>query len=349
MIKRLEEGTVPMDELALRRKKLFAGSVFKAALFYSGDEAGKPTPSFLYFSGCAVDGCYLLLKPGKGMLLAHGMNHGMAKKVSHYPVRLLGKERAGEIGKACGRGNVGFSAGEMSAARYLALRKGAKLKLVDADARIASLRGAKSKSELALLSASAAIARGILDALDPWECKTEEELAARLKSRALEAGAEISFEPIVASGKNSSFPHHLPGATKLGDAVLVDFGVRYRGHCSDFTRCYFRKKGMKEEGAYLKCRDVFEEIVQGLGGCRKGKDVALLSERLLERHRLPKLMHAIGHGAGLEVHECPHLGKKSEDSLEGAVIAIEPAAYFPGYGVRFEGMVANTKKGWKRI
>ena len=339
-----------MDELALRRKKLFAGAPFRTALFYGGDEAGKPNPSFSYFAGCAVDGCYLLLKPGNGTLLTHGMNHNMARKVSHYPARLLGKDRAREIGRACGRGRVGFSAGEISAARYLALRKGAKLKLVDAGGKISALRGAKGKGELGLLSQSAAIARRILDSLDPWECKTEEELAARLKGEALEAGAEVSFEPIVASGKNSSYPHHLPTAAKLGGAVLVDFGVKSRGYCSDFTRCYFWTKGMKEEETYLKCRDAFEEIAEGLSGCRKGRDVALLSERLLERHDLPPLMHAIGHGVGLEVHECPHLGKKSEDLLgEGTVIAIEPAAYLKSYGVRFEGMVANTKKGWKRI
>ena len=312
-----------MDELALRRKKLFAGAPFRTALFYGGDEAGKPNPSFSYFAGCAVDGCYLLLKPGNGTLLTHGMNHNMARKVSHYPARLLGKDRAREIGRACGRGRVGVSAGEISAARYLALRKGAKLKLVDAGGKISALRGAKGKGELGLLSQSAAIARRILDSLDPWECKTEEELAARLKGEALEAGAEVSFEPIVASGKNSSYPHHLPTACTLS---------------------------VQQGETYLKCRDAFEEIAEGLSGCRKGRDVALLSERLLERHDLPPLMHAIGHGVGLEVHECPHLGKKSEDLLgEGTVIAIEPAAYLKSYGVRFEGMVANTKKGWKRI
>ena len=339
-----------MDGLAERRKRLFSGAPFRSALLYSGDSAGAPNPSFGYFSGCAIDGCYLLLKPGGGTLLTHGMNHRMAKEISHYPARLLGRERAKEIGRACGRGNVGFSAGEISASRYLALKKGAKLKLVDADERIASVRGEKSESELGLLSQSAKITRKILGSLDPWGCKTEEELAARLKIAALDAGTEISFEPIVATGKNSSFPHHAPDGSRLGDFVLVDFGVRRRGYCSDFTRCYFRKKGMKEEKAYLKCRDVFEEILDNLPGCSKGRDVALLSAKLLERHGLPKLIHAIGHGVGLEVHEYPHLGRESNDALgAGTALAIEPAAYFKSFGVRFEGMVANTKRGWKRL
>jgi len=52
----------------------------------------------------------------------------------------------------------------------------------------------------------------------------------------------------------------------------------------------------------------------------------------------------------MEVHEYPHLGAKSRESLEGAALAIEPAAYFPGkFGVRYEGMVAHVKGKWREL
>ena len=52
----------------------------------------------------------------------------------------------------------------------------------------------------------------------------------------------------------------------------------------------------------------------------------------------------------MEVHECPHLGSKSRDSLGTAVLALEPAAYYPGkFGVRYEGMVENRNGKWKEI
>jgi Xaa-Pro dipeptidase len=87
-----------------------------------------------------------------------------------------------------------------------------------------------------------------------------------------------------------------------------------------------------------------------LEDCKAGKDVALLSERLLQSYGFPPLVHSIGHGVGMEVHEYPSLGKQSKDELAaGTVLAIEPAAYFKRYGVRFEDMVLRTKKGWKRI
>ena len=338
-----------MNELLPRRKRLFSGANFSAALFYNGDQTRGGSACFRYFSGCAVDGCYLALRRKGGVLLVNEMNLRQAREHSHYPVRLLGKEPAKTLGAALGRGKIGAAAGEMSAAKYFALRKKAHLKLIDAGAKMQQVRGKKGKSELAALAASAKIARRILAGLHPWDCKTEKELASQLKIMALKKGCEAAFEPIVATGKNSALPHHQPGETKLGDFVLVDFGVRHNGYCSDFTRCYFGRKGMKEEKSYLKCKEIFRGILEGLPDCRKGKDVGQLAEKLMKKNGLPRMIHAIGHGIGLEVHEYPHLGAKSGDSLEGVALALEPAAYFSGYGVRFESMVANTKKGWKQL
>jgi len=338
-----------MAELQLRRKRLFKGAAFKSALFYSGDEPGALNADFQYFSGCAIDGAYLLLKPGSGVLLAHEMNYRAARAVSYYPVKLLGSDRAKGLRSACGSGKIGFAAGELSFARASTLKKKARLNLVEADGRAYEVRGRKSADEMQLLGKSAKIARKILAGLDPWESNTEIELAANLKIAALEEGAEISFEPIVATGKNASFPHHNATAKKLEDAVLVDFGVRYRGYCSDFTRCYYKRKGMKETGAYEKCQGIFWKLLELLDDCENGKEVAAVAESLMRKKGLPRLIHSIGHGIGLEVHEYPHLGRKSEDLLEGAVLALEPAAYFSNYGVRFEEMAAHAKKGWKLL
>lgn len=338
-----------MDGLDARRKRLFRGAPFASALLYNGDKAHGASASFRYFSGCGVDGCYLLLKKNSGLLFTHEMNIHQARQECRYPAKLLGKEGLKILGKEAGRGRVGFDAGEVSAARRDALVKRGKLKLIDAGERMQQARSGKSPGEVAALAASAKIARKILEELDPWGCRTEIALAGRLKMAALDAGAEISFEPIVATGKNSRFPHHSPTSARLGDFVLVDFGVKYRDYCSDFTRCYFRKRGMKEREAYGKCIAVFEEMLRWLPGCRTGRDVAELSGRLVKKHGLPPMIHSIGHGIGLEVHECPHLWGKSNDLVKNSVLAIEPAAYFDSFGVRFEEMAVNAGKGWKRL
>lgn len=56
--------------------------------------------------------------------------------------------------------------------------------------------------------------------------------------------------------------------------------------------------------------------------------------------------HSLGHGVGLEVHERPKMGRRSEPLVEGDVVAIEPGLYFEGVGgVRLEDTVLVTSQG----
>ena len=55
----------------------------------------------------------------------------------------------------------------------------------------------------------------------------------------LHYGAEnMSFDPIVVSGANSSKPHGVPTEKQIaaGDFVTMDFGCIVDGYCSDMTR-----------------------------------------------------------------------------------------------------------------
>jgi Xaa-Pro aminopeptidase len=338
-----------MDELAKRRKLLFSGANFSSAIIHSGDSAASQSANFAYFAGFWLDGCYLILKKGGGTVIAHRMNEAEARRLSSYPVRRFLEKPLQQVRRLCGRGKVGFCASELPAKRFLALRKAAGLRLVDAGDKMLAVRSAKSAGELRALAASAALARRILGRLNPWKFRSERELARHLCMLAVENGAEVSFPPIVATDGNASHPHHSPTGRRLGGMVLVDFGVRLGGYCSDFTRCYFRKKGSKEEKAYRKCVLAFRKIAGALAKCRTGGDVAALSEKALAEQGLPKMIHSIGHGIGLDVHEKPLLSRGSKDSISGAVMAIEPAAYFRRFGVRYEEMVAFKGGRWAKI
>ncbi|MFA4983074.1 MAG: M24 family metallopeptidase [Candidatus Micrarchaeia archaeon] len=336
-------------ELEDRRKRLFSGAEFQSALFYNGDSTKGGSNAFRYFSGCDIDGSYLVLRKNGGALLTNVMNYPLAKKLSGYPVKLLGEDAVRQIRDAAGSGKVGFAANEFTCARYSALKRKTQLRFVNLGERAMAVRGRKSSFEIMKIRQAAFITRKILDGLDPWECKTEEELHCRLKMLALENGAETSFEPIVSAGKNTRFPHYRAGKAKLADNVLVDFGVKLNGYCGDLTRCYFKKSGMNEEKTYEKCHGIFDEILYSLQDCERGSDVSELGRKLMKERGLPDLAHAIGHGIGMEVHEYPHLGRKSGDSLEASALAIEPAAYLSNYGVRYEDMVANFRGKWQRI
>jgi Xaa-Pro aminopeptidase len=63
------------------------------------------------------------------------------------------------------------------------------------------------------------------------------------------------------------------------------------------------------------------------------------------------LIHAAGHGIGIEVHEMPVLGPENKQRIsQGMVISIEPAIYVPrAYGIRVEDMVHVTRNGCKLL
>ena len=60
--------------------------------------------------------------------------------------------------------------------------------------------------------------------------------------------------------------------------------------------------------------------------------------------------HGLGHGVGLEGHERPWIGRRSDPLVEGDAIAIEPGLYFAGVGgVRLEDTVRVTADGWEPV
>jgi len=59
------------------------------------------------------------------------------------------------------------------------------------------------------------------------------------------------------------------------------------------------------------------------------------------------LIHSLGHGVGLEIHEPPFINYKTDLPLkENMVVTDEPGIYIPGkFGVRIEDTVQITKSG----
>ena len=57
--------------------------------------------------------------------------------------------------------------------------------------------------------------------------------------------------------------------------------------------------------------------------------------------------HALGHGVGLEIHECPVASARSRTVLKpGMLVTIEPGVYIEGeFGIRIEDLVLITKDG----
>lgn len=177
---------------------------------------------------------------------------------------------------------------------------------------------------------------------------TERQIAFEIEKYFIENGANgLAFDTIVASGENSSKPHAVPTNRKIqsGDNITIDFGAKYKGYCSDMTRTIFVGSVSDE------VRNLYNFILEGqLRATNKikdgvdGKSVAR-GVQIEYNARNFELIHALGHGVGLEVHELPYLSYRSSYILKAnMVVTNEPGIYIPEkIGIRIEDTILVNK------
>ncbi len=245
--------------------------------------------------------------------------------------------------------SVGVPFTDISHVEFLAFEK-AGIKLVDIDAELRDAMQVKNEWELSCVEKACDIAEEAFLALLPEikEGMTETEVAALLEYNMRKRGAEgLSFETIVAFGAHAAVPHHVTGNTKLcfGDEILIDFGCRVQGYCSDITRTFlFGDDGKHEEfkKAYecvLTAHELVKtQLVEGMTGVQAD---AIARDYLNAQGYGELFTHSLGHGIGLNVHEAPSLSPKRECVLKnGMVFSDEPGVYEAGsYGIRIEDTV----------
>lgn len=180
------------------------------------------------------------------------------------------------------------------------------------------------------------------------EGMSENDVAAELEYLMRRNGASgTSFSTIVAFGKNSSVPHHETGNDKLkfGDIVLIDFGCKVNGYCSDCTRTFLFGDDNKHgefKTAYNHVLKAHMLVKERLVPGDSGKVADGYAREYFKEYGLDKFFtHALGHGIGINVHEKPVLSPRSEDKLlDNMVFSDEPGVYFEGkFGIRIEDTV----------
>ena len=185
---------------------------------------------------------------------------------------------------------------------------------------------------------------------------TEKELQAELVYCLLKNGADnMSFDPIVVSGPNTSMPHGVPGDRQIqaGDFITMDFGALYDGYCADMTRTvavgYATEEMQKVYDTVLKAQ------LAGIGVTKagvKGREVDGAARKVItDAGYGPYFGHGYGHCLGMEVHESPSCNPSGETAMEvNMVSSAEPGIYLPGkFGVRIEDVVVFTADGCENI
>lgn len=192
---------------------------------------------------------------------------------------------------------------------------------------------------------------------------TEKEISLKIRKFINKNGALLSFRSIVAFGKNASEPHHKSNETKLknGNIVLLDFGAKVKGFCSDMTRTVFMGKASDEQ------KKIYRTVLAAQKKAIKFLKSSIINHKSINAYNVDKVArdyiisqgytpmpHGLGHGIGKKVHERPKLSPKSKAFLKpGMTFTIEPGIYLPAGrqgiknfgGVRIEDTVVLEKTG----
>ena len=178
---------------------------------------------------------------------------------------------------------------------------------------------------------------------------TEKQIANEIEEYYKARTDGLSFETIVASGENTSKPHAVPTDRKIQeqDIITIDMGCKVNGYCSDMTRTFF--VGSVPEYVKPVYDLVLKNQEQTIEEMKDGASTRLLTKMVDNDFRLNgyDLIHALGHGVGMEIHEAPYINFRSDVPLkENMVVTDEPGIYVPGrFGVRIEDTIQITKFG----
>jgi Xaa-Pro aminopeptidase len=252
--------------------------------------------------------------------------------------------------------NIGFEERHLPFAEHKRLKEELKNRadLIPIHGLVEKLREIKNPQEIEKIKEAIAITIRAFDFIRGFiACgRREIDIAAELERFIRYNGAySSSFDIIVASGPNSSFPHHITSSRKIenNEPVLIDCGVDYLGYKSDLTRVFFSGKITSTiRSVYdivLKAQDRAIKEIKATVNIDKIDRVA---RQYIARKKYGGFFgHNLGHGIGLEIHEAPNVSGNEKNKLKaGMVFTIEPAIYLPNrFGVRIEDMVLVTKEG----
>ena len=231
-----------------------------------------------------------------------------------------------------------------------------KPRFVETDGFVKKMRAVKDERELSAMRAAQAITDAAFEHIVEFmgEGMTELEVKRELEETMRRLGAEgLAFDSIVASGPNGAAPHSIAGERRLqaGDMVVMDFGARKGGYCSDMTRtvCIGEATPLARE-VFAAVREANEAVEAMIRPGRTGAAMHHLAEDVLAHNGFAgKMGHGLGHGVGIDIHELPVLSPRNEAPLEvGNVVTVEPGVYLPGkIGCRLEDFGVVTEDGFE--
>ena len=254
--------------------------------------------------------------------------------------------------------SLGMEEDYLTLAEYNGLKEKIEVPLVPMSEKINKFRSVKEPWELELMKKAQEITdKSFAEILGRIKVgMTEKELMAELIYCLYKNGGEgLSFDPIVVSGPNTSLPHGVATdrVIREGDFITMDFGVVYKGYCSDMTRTVAVGHATEEmEKVYNTVLQAQTAAIAATKAGVTGADIDGVARKVItEAGYGPYFGHSYGHSLGMECHEMPSCSPSGKTPMEvNMVTSAEPGIYLPGkFGVRIEDVVIFTADGCENI
>ncbi|MDQ7783232.1 MAG: aminopeptidase P family protein [Desulfomonilaceae bacterium] len=340
-----------MTERALLLHRRLASLGVDAVLFNTSEVV--PSTNLRYLSGFCGSDASLLITRTERLLFTDGRYKTQAKEqVTGFRIRVVRNKPAALAGalKSSGVKRLGIESPRISYEFVTRLaRRVPGVEIVPLKERfLEEFRICKADWERERIKRAAEIAseacREVVEA--GLEGRRECDVAADIEAGFRVKGAErVAFETIVASGVRSALPHGTATARRIerNDPVIIDFGCRYEGYCSDETvTCVVGTAASEFVNIHSAVYDAHMKALDAAREGMKARDLDRVARESIEKAGFGKyFMHGLGHGVGMEIHEPPHVSPRGRGVLKvGMVFTIEPGVYIEGIGgVRLESLV----------
>jgi Xaa-Pro aminopeptidase len=332
-----------------------------AAILYNM-ETNEENVNMHYLAGYKGYGFLVVPAKKRPFLVAPLMDieYALKSKMRFY---IMKKDFMQKISKRIGKaGKIGVDARKFSifASKKFGKFLG-KAQFVDIGQAIEELRLTKTEKEIEIIKdASLMTNRILISCINSFgKFSTERDIYNFLRIECIKNNVEPSFDFVVASGRNPATPHHIPNDKPLRKGFcVIDFGIRYKGYCTDITRTvYIGKPSKKETEIYNLVLDVQKKAIERVRVGGKYWEIEKLAREDFGKYE-KKFIHSIGHSVGMSVHDSTTaMSSKDVTIKDGMYFTIEPGLYFPlRFGIRIEddilvenGKIANLTKVPKEL
>lgn len=229
-------------------------------------------------------------------------------------------------------------------------------KFVSSEEIISLLRGRKSPAEIQLMKEAIKITLEIFKLVDKFirPGKSEKQIAEfilnEVEKRGLETAWDREYCPSVFTGPETAGAHAGPTdrVVQPGHVLNIDFGVKYKGYCSDLQRTWYILRSSEEDAPDVvkKGFQVIVDSIQMAADFIKPGSIAYevdaVARNFIVSNGYEEYPHALGHQVGRKAHDggvilAPQWERYGEIPFKKVgideVYTLEPRLTIAGYGI----------------